>query len=316
VTFFGCHLPTDTRVLPFYIVFSRDEVNTRLAQPLDFHFVDEGNEGVLCGLDSLTGTSWLAFDKQSKRVAFLTNFRSPNNAVMKAEKSRGRLVMDWVKNNLTLEEFSQSIFSEIDGYRGFNLVFGTVALQPEDTSLYYISNYSEEIWQEKKPVKLEIGKLYGLANGLLEEWGKAKQGKTKIQAYLDSFSELAIDPDIEESKEENLSTFADRVITDIMESQDRQYVWNCPKTGIGSHKDWLFSSLFIQNNFSNFWTVSSSSIIITEEGKGVFLERTYNHSPKGYLSSVLYSSFKMNRLLGVGKAAYTKTDKVIEFTID
>jgi len=121
VTFFGCHLPTDTRVLPFYIVFSRDEVNTRLAQPLDFHFVDEGNEGVLCGLDSLTGTSWLAFDKQSKRVAFLTNFRSPNNAVMKAEKSRGRLVMNWVRNNLTVEEFSQSIFSEIEGYRGFNL---------------------------------------------------------------------------------------------------------------------------------------------------------------------------------------------------
>ena len=52
---------------------------------------------ILCGMDKGTGTSWLAINTKTKRVAFLTDAGLKLVPKPIDCKSRGLLVMDWVR---------------------------------------------------------------------------------------------------------------------------------------------------------------------------------------------------------------------------
>ena len=64
--------------VPFAIVFNRDEDNDRPAEPLKFQG-ERGFEHIVCGIDSLTQTTWFAFNKHTGRFACLTNYRTMRN---------------------------------------------------------------------------------------------------------------------------------------------------------------------------------------------------------------------------------------------
>jgi uncharacterized protein with NRDE domain len=93
-------------------------------------------DNIICGIDIQTNSTWLAFNKLTSDVCFLTNFRNPANyeaTRTKSYSSRGFLVMDYVKLNdptirtksfSTLEEYEENLVT-IDT-RGFNIVYGNV----------------------------------------------------------------------------------------------------------------------------------------------------------------------------------------------
>jgi len=55
------------------LTFNRDEVLERPAQPLGHH---PKFKNILCGIDSETGTTWLALNHSTGDFAVLTNFRN------------------------------------------------------------------------------------------------------------------------------------------------------------------------------------------------------------------------------------------------
>jgi len=82
---------------------------------------------------------------QSKtfRVAFVTNFRPRVDPEEKKWISRGNLVTDWfnIESEEEEQKYIDTIFQNIDSYRGFNLVFGKIGPTSDKSWLKYISNY-------------------------------------------------------------------------------------------------------------------------------------------------------------------------------
>lgn len=89
---------------------------------------------IICGIDVQTNSTWLAYNKLTGDVCFLTNFRNPNNYIQnKKYSSRGFLVIDFVKiNDPTIDK---KPYDSIESYeknllsietRGFNIVYGNV----------------------------------------------------------------------------------------------------------------------------------------------------------------------------------------------
>jgi uncharacterized protein with NRDE domain len=116
---------------PFVIAFNRDEVTTRPATQARF-LKEEGYQNIICGVDEVTKSTWLAFNKLTGDFACLTNFRNPTNQIVKKTYgSRGFLVTEYVKiNDSTIKEKK---FTRIEDYeetvkntktRGYNLIYG------------------------------------------------------------------------------------------------------------------------------------------------------------------------------------------------
>ncbi len=89
---------------------------------------------IICGIDVPTKSTWLAFNKHTGDVCFLTNFRTPDNYLAgKTYTSRGFLVAEFVKiRDLTIDRTLKQ-FSSVEDYennltsiitRGFNIVYG------------------------------------------------------------------------------------------------------------------------------------------------------------------------------------------------
>ena len=81
---------------PFVIAFNRDETVTRQAEPMSFQTV-RGMPNIICGIDKQTGTSWFAFNKKTGDFACLTNYRTIRDISHPGKKSRGTLVLEYVK---------------------------------------------------------------------------------------------------------------------------------------------------------------------------------------------------------------------------
>ncbi|CAI2374076.1 unnamed protein product [Moneuplotes crassus] len=297
--------------LKLCVYFNRDEYIDREAEKLQAH------GDILCGKDKETGTSWLAYNKKTRRIAFLTNYRAstPNIPdVGENPPSRGELIMNWVKTDISREEYTQDVFSKLQDYRGFNLIFGIVddevfeitpdnaeeLLQdnPRGSYLYHISNGNPEIVESQKPIFIQPGILYGMSNGNISEWEKVELGTNLINQSLDDFealSETQSDNDEEEkepsdaqdsiSEHLKLDNYSKHCIDKILCSKQRSYPWNLPETGKALFFEWLSSSLFVQFKIGKkFCTVSSSVLLISSEDLGLFRERTYAHE-SGFLKS-------------------------------
>lgn len=78
ITFFRIAKPEEDIEFPFVLAFNRDEITMRTSEPARF-LTEEGFPNIICGIDSPTKSTWLAFNKATGDVCFLTNFRTPNN---------------------------------------------------------------------------------------------------------------------------------------------------------------------------------------------------------------------------------------------
>ena len=134
------------------IAGNRDEFHARPTQEAQW-WDDEPD--IAGGRDLLAGGTWLAVHRNG-RFATVTNFRGVANAP-EEPLSRGHLVTDFLKSDLSPLEYLQSL--QVDAYAGFNL------LVADGRSLAYCSN------QGDSPRKLAPG-IYGLANTRLDAHGE------------------------------------------------------------------------------------------------------------------------------------------------
>lgn len=80
ITFFRIGLATASpgEAFPFMLAFNRDEMTYRESQPARF-LEDQSMPNIICGIDVQTNSTWLAFNKETGNLCFLTNFRTPTN---------------------------------------------------------------------------------------------------------------------------------------------------------------------------------------------------------------------------------------------
>ncbi|MFW5760739.1 MAG: NRDE family protein [Cyclobacteriaceae bacterium] len=224
----------------FILLANRDEFYDRLAQPARYWSDDKK---ILAGRDLHAGGTWLGMHKNGK-LAAITNYRDLKNIKPEAP-SRGKLTLNFLKNNLSAPAYAEQLKPESTSYNGFNL------LLLDQQHLWYVSNVSGT----SNPVKPG---LYGLSNHLLDTpWPKVAKAKN-ILADFDQYSPSQL-----------LDAFANR---ELAADHD------LPDTGVGQALERKLSAMFI--HFENYGTRSTTLITIDYEGRVQFRERTFMQAEK------------------------------------
>ena len=169
------------------LVANRDEFRERPTSAM--HWWPDNT--ILAGKDEVAGGSWLGANKLG-HFALLTNIR-PGFIGYQATRSRGDLVRNFLSYQLnntqlnntqlnspqlsrtqTIEQYHQSVITEIEAYGGFNLLLG------DGERLFWFSSTNPQgRW-------LEAG-IYGLSNDSLNTpWPKTELAKQQMQAFLES----------------------------------------------------------------------------------------------------------------------------------
>jgi uncharacterized protein with NRDE domain len=147
---------------PLILLANRDEFYERPTADAAFW---KDYPDIYGGRDLKSGGTWLGVTK-SGRFAAVTNYRDPSAPV--GARSRGALVADFLKSEISAEEYMKQIICDASEYSGFNLIAGEIGKRRE---LFYYSN------RGGKMKKFSVGS-YGLSNHLLDTpWPKVEKGK-------------------------------------------------------------------------------------------------------------------------------------------
>jgi len=200
---------------------------------------------LLAGRDLLQGGTWLGITRNG-RFAALTNYREPATYLHGAP-SRGLLVSNFLRGEMTADEYLAFLRREGRNYNGFCLLFGTAE------RLRCHSNRTEN------PPRLEPG-IHGLSNHHLDSpWPKVVRGKEALARLIAPEGEL--DP------EDLFSLLADRSpVPDHL----------LPDTGAGIERERALAPLFIDT--PGYGTRSSTILLITRSNTVTFVERTFDGS--------------------------------------
>ncbi|MDH5396676.1 MAG: NRDE family protein [Cyclobacteriaceae bacterium] len=196
---------------------------------------------IIAGRDLKAMGTWMGITTTG-RIAMLTNYRDPAREKKNAP-TRGKLVSDFLRSNLSAKDYLHQTAPSGDHYNGFNLIVG------DSDHMYYWSNYG-------KNIELLDAGLFGLSNHLLNTpWPKVTKGKEKLKNWIE-----AENPDIE-------SIFSE--LYDDLNAPDHLL----PDTGIGEEHERLLSPMFIKSG--TYGSRCSSIILIDHDDNAIFLERSY-----------------------------------------
>jgi uncharacterized protein with NRDE domain len=162
--------------VPVIAAANRDEFYDRPATPAG-PWPDAPH--VIAGRDLQGGGSWMGVSlvgANGPRFAALTNIRAPDERRTDAP-SRGALVADFLREDVTVPEYLQRIVERGDVYNGYNLVLG------DAEALYWYSNRGGA--DPRNGQALERGRIYGISNGLLDApWPKVLRTKAQFASLL------------------------------------------------------------------------------------------------------------------------------------
>ena len=170
------------------------------------------------------------------------------------------LVLDFLLQQQSANDYLSRYQSERDNYNGFNL------LVYDRSRLYCLSSLTGEIQS------LTDG-LYGISNDLLDApWPKLEKGKVELGRLLNTDKPVNIE-DIFTILSDR-SVFADTLL---------------PDTGIGLDWERILSPIFV--NSQTYGTRSSTVVIIDKNGMLTFAERSFDEN--GEISSTLKFQFNI-----------------------
>jgi uncharacterized protein with NRDE domain len=222
---------------PLIVVANRDEFYKRPTEQA--HWWKEHPE-MLAGKDTIGNGSWFGVSKLG-RFSALTNYRDGMHLKQNAP-TRGKLVTNYLINEVDGVEYLNEIAKTSDLYNGYNL------LTFDGKDLLHYSNISDQI------THIEAG-IHGVSNALLNsDWPKINKGKAKLAELIkndfsiDSFFQMMLDD--EKAADENL-----------------------PKTGVPIEWERLLSSLCIKSEA--YGTRCSTVLLWDNDGKMYFEERSY-----------------------------------------
>ncbi len=221
------------------VAANRDEFYERKTAAADF-WKDHPN--VLGGRDLEAGGTWMAMSRSGK-ISMITNYRDLKNLKSKAP-SRGKLVSDYLVENVHPENYLKSIEPDKNEFNGFNLIVGSA------NELWYLSNY-------KSGVEQISNGIHGLSNALLDTpWPKVVSGKKKFDSVL---SDDRVNPK---------ALF--EMLMDDHTAPDNEL----PDTGVGLERERQLSSMFIKS--PGYGSRCSTVVLINKNDHVLFAERVYD----------------------------------------
>ena len=194
------------------IAANRDEFYSRKTAPAAYW---PDHPDILGGRDLEAQGTWLGMTRTGK-ISLLTNYRDPAN-INPSAPSRGRLVADYLEQNVSAENYLLTIEKKARQYNGFNLIAGDV------DQLWFLSNYLPGV------KKINEG-LAGLSNHLLNTpWPKVEHGKEKLKILLRN------------------STLHPEMLFEFLCDGQQAPDDKLPDTGIGLERERALSSMFIKS---------------------------------------------------------------------
>lgn len=226
---------------PLILLANRDEFYGRPTAQADYW---EDHPNILAGRDLVGQGTWLGVTKTG-RFSAVTNYRNPDQK--KGTISRGNLVADFLKTEISSETYLKTIKANAWKYTGFNLLIGEMNSKTDE--MYYYSNQEDEI------KKLDKG-LYGLSNHLLNTpWQKVEKGKEVLANLLEHKDFI---------KKKFFDLLSDKTLADDKD---------LPDTGIGRTREKLLSSIFIE---TPIYGTRCSTILTIDDGFEIdFEERVF-----------------------------------------
>jgi uncharacterized protein with NRDE domain len=221
---------------PLLISTNRDEFFDRPTQNLH-----QWESGIYAGKDLRSGGTWMGFHPNG-RWALLTNYRD-FSSILKPTISRGKLVQNWLENQITPKEYLTEIEKTLENYDGFNL------LVSDGKSLWYLSNYGKGV-EEIRPG------IHGISNGLLNDpWPKTELAKGQIKNILEGIP-------------------TENKLLDILKSTETYSLEDLPKTGVLPEMEIGLSAQLIRLN-DTYGTVSATAVIQNSSGLVRMKERKF-----------------------------------------
>jgi uncharacterized protein with NRDE domain len=157
--------------MPLVAAGNRDEFYERPAASAGWW---DDHPQVYAGKDLRAGGTWIGVSREG-RFAAITNIRAPSEKRDDAP-SRGSLVANYLKGQVSPEEYVEQISRGAHQFNGFNLLVGN------RNSLIWYSNRGREDARNGKPLAPGI---YGLSNELLDSpWPKVVRTKAQFASLL------------------------------------------------------------------------------------------------------------------------------------
>src|SRR5690554_1340512 len=230
---------------PLILITNRDEFYNRPTRKAQF-WIKEGHPEILAGKDLTANGTWFGVHKNGK-WAILTNYRDLNN-VKNDVPSRGDLVLNYLKSNLSVRDYATKIKKDADKYNGFNLLIG------DKNDIIHYTN-------ELDLITLVPHGVHGLSNSLLNTpWTKTENSKAQLQDLI-AEDNLDIDQLFE-------------ILLDETKADDE----DLPETGLSKAMEKAISSSFIIT--PDYGTRCSTILMIDTDGKIAFIERTFKTGTK------------------------------------
>ncbi|MFY0683355.1 MAG: NRDE family protein [Balneola sp.] len=238
------------------VAANRDEFYKRPTRSAQF-WNDEGHSQILAGKDLQANGTWMGVSKSGKWGA-LTNYRDPSN-INENAPTRGTLVLDFLKEDDSLNGYLQKLQGSAQDYNGFNLLAG------DTEKLYHYSNETQNI------TELNPG-IHGVSNALLNtSWPKLDYAKTALQEVTSN----------QDFKKEDLF----RILKNSGKAPDDQL----PSTGITRELEKAISSVFIKTD--NYGTLCSTLLMVDYDGQASFTERRYDSATSNIIEE---NTFKLS----------------------
>ena len=221
---------------PLIVLANRDEFYDRPTAPAG-RWIDHPN--VYAGRDLLANGTWLGV-ADGGRFAAVTNYREANGP--RGELSRGALVADFLRSDLSAERYFQHVASRAHLYSGFNLIAGHAGGE-----MFYFANRADGV----RP--LEPG-IHGLSNHLLNTaWPKVTNGLAQFEQLVSKDS-ISVDECL-------------ALLTDETLAADEEL----PDTGIGLERERVLSPIFIRT--PTYGTRSSTVVLFDNDREFHFTEK-------------------------------------------
>lgn len=220
---------------PLLLAANRDEFYARPALAATWW---QEAPHVYAGKDLEAGGTWMGINKQG-RFAAITNIRNGEGKKSGAP-SRGKIVTDFLCDNISPSSYLQALATEAKLYAGFNLIVG------DANAIYWFSN-------ETLVAQLLQPGIYGLSNGSLDTpWPKVIQAKTQFEKLC---------------KQSAPDQAYFELLTDTTQAPEHLL----PQTGVSLEWERLLSSIFIES--ATYGTRVSSLIKCHADGSMQLTER-------------------------------------------
>ena len=178
--FFELNDTNEPNAYQLVLVNVRDEYYTRPTQNAEFW---SDHSDVIGGRDLLPGReggTWLAMNKENRKIGVLLNILQPASELDSGKLGRGFIVNDYVNGDDSHKTYLDTLSSQASSYNGFLMIAMEVSRQHSGLDASYFSTHFNQ-----PPTTVGNG-IYGFGNSLdiHNPWPKVSHGKKRFESIL------------------------------------------------------------------------------------------------------------------------------------